>query len=66
VKIDNVSMGLYDNSGNSWRFWAELPQFQRYFNNAFSTLRKCIRKEGQKWTQKSLKNGWKLMKGGIG
>jgi hypothetical protein len=43
---DNISIGIYGILGNSWRFLAELAQFRRYFNNAFSTLRKCIRKEG--------------------
>jgi hypothetical protein len=50
MKIDKVSMGIYGILGNSQRFRAELAQFQRYFNNAFSILRKYIRKEGQKWT----------------
>lgn len=47
VKIDKVSMEIYDILGNSGQFWGVLTQFQRYFNNAFSTLRKYIRKEGQ-------------------
>jgi hypothetical protein len=47
MKIDKVSMGIYGILGNSRRFWGVLPQFRRYFNNAFFTLRKCIRKEGQ-------------------
>jgi hypothetical protein len=46
MKIDNLSMGIYDISGNLWRFWDELTQFRRYFDNSFSALRKCIRKEG--------------------
>jgi hypothetical protein len=50
MKIDRVSMGIYGIWGNSWLFWGVLTQFQRYFDNALSTLRKCIRKEGQKWT----------------
>jgi hypothetical protein len=47
MKIDRASMGIYDILGDFRRFWGVLTQFQRYFNNVFSTLRKCIRKEGK-------------------
>jgi len=46
MKTDKQSMGIYGIWCNSWRFWDVLSQFQRYFYNAFSALRKCIRKEG--------------------